>query len=161
FDDVGDVGLADPGDRTQRRFDLLGVDRGALELEHVVEPPAVPEVAIGIDGAEVARRVEAVGVEGLLARATQDAAHDVGPPDANRTGGGWRTLGAGFGVADPDLDAVEREAAAAALVLREVDVEPARAVRAERLRHPEQVGPRARGRALLGPEQGRQAPGTK
>ena len=64
----GDVRLPHAVDRAQRGLDLGRVHGRALDLEHVVEPAVVPEVAVGIERAEVAGRVEAVGGRTTSAR---------------------------------------------------------------------------------------------
>ena len=52
-------------DRADRGLDLGGVHGRTLDLEHVVEPAVEPEVAVGVERAEIAGRVPTVGVERL------------------------------------------------------------------------------------------------
>ena len=81
-----------------------------------------------------------------------------GPRSQISPGSPAGSAAARLGVHDADLDAVERSAAAAVLVGRQVGVEPVTAVRAERLGHAEEVGARAgAGRRCGGSTAGRLA----
>ena len=69
-----------------------------------------------------------------------------------------RHLLARVGIDDPHLDALERPAATAELVRRQVLVQPVAAVGTERLGHAEEVGPGTGRRTPLGRKHGGQAP---
>ena len=54
-----DAAIGDAGMGGERGLDLLGVDVLAARADHVVDPPAQPEIAVGLDLDDVARIVPA------------------------------------------------------------------------------------------------------
>src|SRR5262249_7787911 len=117
----------------------------------------VPEVAVGIEDAQIAGRVEAVAIEHGVASAPADRTHEVAAAYADLaelTGIAYR---ARFRIDDAHLDALERPAATAALAVGQVAVEARAAVRPERLRHAEEVGARPRRGSRIGGQHRREA----
>ena len=110
-------------------LDLARVDRRAAHLEHVVAPAGEEEVAVVVEAAEVAGRVEAVDGEDLRPAPPADPAHQVRAAqlDLARAPVGDRRTG--VDVDDPDLDARERPAAAPLLARWERAVETVAASR--------------------------------
>ena len=133
-----------PSTRAQRGLDLGGVHRRALDLEHVVAAAVEPEVAVGIERAEIAGRVEAVGVErGVAGPAADRRASRCGRAAGSRRSRPARTVA-------PDSGSTMRTSMPSkgcpqlpCLPCGQVEVEPRAAVRPERLGHPEEVRPRA------------------